>query len=92
MSILTHDNKDDRFQFWQLLDDKLMTDALRLKFVRQCSLKCQSKLKPKVIPLRDGTYTTNVAKIDLLGMVGQYGLDFTVALLDLVDFVRSIHK
>ena len=93
MSILSHDDLDTRKEMWRLLDDPRMTDQTRFLFVNMCLAKTPVKIKFRLAPMRGNVYTTAVAWDDLVMLsTDQMGGDLAIFLLDLVTFVRAIHK
>lgn len=90
--IIYHDTLCDRREFWRLLDDQRMSDALRFRFVNQCLALSNYRLKFQLATLRDGSYPVAAAHSDILMISNKLGVDLTIILLRLVDFVRSIHK
>lgn len=91
-NLLYHDNKDDRGQFYNLLNDPVMNDGSRFYFVRHCLLSAPNRMHFQLVPIIGGLYNAMIAKTDLLAIVSQCRLDMTKTLNELVQFVRCIPK
>lgn len=90
MSATQYDTLSDRRDLQELLANPKLTDKLRLEFVSTIISQANLQMTTRAVAAPNGEYTYQEARLDLLALVFQYGVDLGKIMQQLENLIRKL--